>query len=399
LLIGTVIGLTGAVGLVIFIKRHWIPDFLQEALTLMLVIGTFTLSNHLQHESGLLTVTVMGIILANQRVVTIKHIITFKENLTLLLLSTVFIILAANLKIEELLMHLNKQSMLFLAVIIFVARPLSVFASTWKSPIKLNGKLFLSWMAPRGIVAAAVASLFAIRLEAIGVPQASSLVSVTFLVIISTVILYGLTAKPVAHLLRVTKPKRHGVLLVGAHAWARDLAKMLLRHHLNVLIVDTNKNNIMETKAEALNGVHGSVLSKTVFDEIEMGSVGQLLALTPSDEVNLLATIEYEQFFGRENVFRLFPEAKESTRKAHTSNEKLLFDKGVTFTYISARLTAGSQFKSVLMTESFTFKTFMKNNPKAIPLFIITQEHELLIIGAESDITPRLGQILIYLGR
>ena len=396
LLIGFAVGLTGALGLVVFIKKHWVPDFLQEAITLMLVIGTYVLSDYFQPESGLLTVTIMGIILANQKLVTIKHIITFKENLTLLLLSTVFIILAANLELQDLLLHLNMNSMFFLGAVIFIARPLCVFCSTIGAPLSINGKLFLSWMAPRGIVAAAVASLFAIKLENIGVEQASSLVSLTFLVIISTVVLYGLTAKPVARLLGVLQPNRQGVLIVGAHDWARSLAKVLLQHHINTLIVDTNKQNILTAKEEGINAVHGSILGKKIGDEIEMSQIGQLVALTPSDEVNLLAVIEYESLFGRENVFRISPEAKQNSQKS--TEKKFLFSKGTTFTYISARLTAGSDFKSVMITDSFSFKTFTTKNPKAIPMFIITQQHHLIIIRAESDISPKPGQLLIYLG-
>lgn len=396
LLIGFAVGLTGALGLVVFIKKHWVPDFLQEAITLMLVIGTYVLSDYFQPESGLLTVTIMGIILANQKLVTIKHIITFKENLTLLLLSTVFIILAANLELQELLLHLNMNSMLFLCAVIFIARPLCVFCSTIGAPLTINGKLFLSWMAPRGIVAAAVASLFAIKLENIGIEQASSLISLTFLVIISTVVLYGLTAKPVARLLGVLQPNRQGILIVGAHDWARSLAKALLQHHINTLIVDTNKQNILTAREEGINAVHGSILGKKIGDEIEMGQIGQLVALTPSDEVNLLAVIEYESLFGRENVFRISPESKQNSQKS--TEKKFLFSKGTTFTYISARLTAGSDFKSVMITDSFSFKTFTTKNPKAISMFIITQQHHLIIIRAESDISPKPGQLLIYLG-
>ena len=396
LLIGFAVGLTGALGLIVFIKKHWVPDFLQEAITLMLVIGTYVLSDYFQAESGLLTVTIMGIILANQKLVTIKHIITFKENLTLLLLSTVFIILAANLELQDLLLHLNINSMFFLGAVIFIARPLCVFCSTIGAPLSINGKLFLSWMAPRGIVAAAVASLFAIKLESIGVEQASSLVSLTFLVIISTVVLYGLTAKPVAKFLGVLQPNRQGVLIVGAHDWARKLAKVLLQHHVNTLIVDTNKQNVLTAKDEGINAVHGSILGKKIGDEIEMGQIGQLVALTPSDEVNLLAVIEYEALFGRDNVFRISPESKQNSQKS--SEKKFLFSKGTTFTYVSARLTAGADFKSVMITDSFSFKIFKTKNPKAIPMFIITQQHHLIIIRAESDISPKPGQLLIYLG-
>ncbi|MEK6224425.1 MAG: cation:proton antiporter, partial [Thermodesulfobacteriales bacterium] len=212
LIIGTVLGLAGAQLVVLILRRHWVPDFLQNPVTLMIVVFVFVCSNVIQIESGLLSVTLMGIALANQKMVSIRHIVEFKENLRVLFISGLFIILASRLTLDELNYVLNFKGFVFLFLMIVVVRPLSIFISTYFSDLHLKEKLFLSWMAPRGIVAAAVASVFALRLEQAGYEQAERIVDITFLVITGTVAIYGLSAFQVAKRLGLAKPNPQGIL-------------------------------------------------------------------------------------------------------------------------------------------------------------------------------------------
>ena len=191
LLIGVALSFLGAAILIIFLRRYWIPDYLQNSVSLMVALSLFALSNVLHPESGLLTVTLMGVLLANQKWVTVKHIVEFKENLQVLLIGGLFILLSSRLDLQSLL-AMGWREFAFLAVLIFIARPLSVFASTMGSNFENRSRIFLSWMAPRGIVAASVASLFAFELSVAGVEGAEQLVSMTFLVIIGTVCLVWL---------------------------------------------------------------------------------------------------------------------------------------------------------------------------------------------------------------
>jgi len=152
LVIGTVLGLAGAKLVVVILKRHWVPDFLQNPVSLMIVVFVFVCSNVVQVESGFLSVTLMGIALANQKWVSIKHIVEFKENLRVLFISSLFIILASRLTIDELSYVLNFKGFIFLVLMILVVRPLSIFISTYFTDLNLKEKLFLSWMAPRGVL-------------------------------------------------------------------------------------------------------------------------------------------------------------------------------------------------------------------------------------------------------
>ncbi|MCK5710978.1 MAG: cation:proton antiporter, partial [Deltaproteobacteria bacterium] len=256
LVVGTVLGLVGAKLVVVILRRHWVPDFLQNPVTLMIVIFVFVCSNVIQIESGLLSVTLMGIALANQKWASIKHIVEFKENLRVLFISSLFIILAARLTIDELNHVLNFKGFIFLVLMIVVVRPLSIFISTYFTDLNLKEKLFLSWMAPRGIVAAAVASVFALRLAEAGYEQAERIVDITFLVITGTVAVYGLTAFPLAKRLGLAKPNPQGVLMVGAHSWARSIAKILHENGFQVSLVDSNWANVSSARQEGLKAYY-----------------------------------------------------------------------------------------------------------------------------------------------
>ena len=214
---GTVLGVAGGMLLLALLRRHWIPDFLQSVFSLAMVLALFTLSNFVQHEAGLLTVTVMGMVLVNQKRVPIKHIIEFKEHLRVLLISCLFIVLAARMTPQKLAV-VSADSLAFLAALILVVRPAAVFLSTLGSGLSWQEKVFISWMAPRGIVAAAMASLFSMELiERGGMPDAAVLEPLMFVVIVGTVAVYGLTARPVAHVLKLVQAGPQGLLLVGAH--------------------------------------------------------------------------------------------------------------------------------------------------------------------------------------
>src|SRR5690606_7250600 len=165
-----------------------LPIYLQGTASLTFVVVGFLVSNHFQAESGLLAATIMGIVLSNQKYAPTKKIREFKENLTLFIIPVLFILLSARLELLNIEALLSVSGILFLLVLIFIGRPLSVFVSTFRSDLNLNEKLFISWMAPRGIVAASVSSVFALRLAESDLPQAEALVPVTIRVIVGTVI-------------------------------------------------------------------------------------------------------------------------------------------------------------------------------------------------------------------
>jgi NhaP-type Na+/H+ or K+/H+ antiporter len=310
IVVGGVFGFATGMTLALVLRWFWVPDYLENAVSIMFVVGVFVAAQRLQTESGLLAATVMGITLANQRLVDVRHIVEFKENLRVLLISSLFILLAARLKIDDL-DAIGWQGLVFLVVLIVVVRPASVFISTIGLSLSFAERAFLSLMAPRGIVAAAVASVFALRLGLEGYAEAEVLVPMTFLVIVGTVSFYSLTAPFVAHRLGLADPKPQGILLVGAHAWGRMLAEAVKNQGFRVLLVDTNRTDLAAARMAGL-GVYGeSILAEHILDEIDLGGLGRIIAATPNDWVNVLAVERFVRVFGRGEVYQIPPHSED----------------------------------------------------------------------------------------
>lgn len=391
--IGGTAGLLSGFIIVQLFKRYWVPDFLQNPVTLILALGSYAVSNFFQAESGLLTVTVMGIYLGNQQSVSIKHIIEFKENVRVLLISSIFVLLSAKLQITD----LTSQSwkvLVFLAFLILIVRPASVVLSTIGSRLNFKEKIFLSCIAPRGIIAAAVSSVLGLRLVEAGYTEAGQLVPLTFIVIIGTVAIYGLTASPIARLLKLSDPNPQGVLIVGAHSWARRIGMALKSRNFRVLLVDTNRKSIAVARMEGLEAYHGNILSENFLFENQLSRIGRLLALSSNDEINSLAVLHFSDIFGRSEVYQLPPFGKETIPQHFRG--RLLFGETIAYEYLSNRFALGSVIKVTKITKTFSYNTFQRLYGKnTIPLFLIDEDGDLKIFTADDPLEIETGQILI----
>lgn len=372
---GVIVGTLIAYLLAFIVKNYWIPDYLHGAASLAFVVVAFVLSNILHEESGLLACTIMGIVLTNQKYASVKRIKDFKENLTLLIIPVLFILLSARLTMFNIELLFTPMGVLFLLLLIFIGRPLSVFLSTYRSGLRLNEKLFVSWVAPRGIVAAAVSSVFALKLEEFKIPQIEYLVPITFLVIIGTVIIYGFTSPLVARWLKVSLSDPQGVLIAGGQDWALKIAAILQEKKFSVVIVDTNRQHIAKAKMMGLPAYNESIIGDRILDEMNLEGIGKLLALTSNDEVNALSVIHFSAIFEKKNLYQLVP--KSDRDELDFSPEHLrgrfLFGKGVNYTFLSNRFLDGAVIKSTNLTEEFTFEHFRSEyGGTAIPLFLIS---------------------------
>ena len=398
---GGIIGFGMAKLLVFMLRKFLIPDILQESVALVLVMGAFVISNVLQVESGLLAVTIMGLFIDNEKHVSIKHIIEFKENLRVIIISSIFILLAARLQLNDF-ENFDLSIFVFTGVLILVARPLSVFLSTIGSKLSWREKAFLSWMAPRGIVAAAVSSVFALKLSLSGITEAEFIVPVTFMVIVVTVTVYGLTSSPLAKVLKVAQSKPQGVLFVGAHQWSRSIAKMLKEKKINVMMVDTNRANITAARLEGMPAFSGSILSEHISDDLDLDGIGRLMALTSNDEANSLAALHMADAFERGQMYQLPPQSqitgKESDFSPKHLRARFLFAEGMDYNHLNSLFKNGWTLKSTMLSYTFTFGDMQKNyNDKIIPLFSINQNGELFVSTLDEPLKPSPGENLIAL--
>jgi NhaP-type Na+/H+ or K+/H+ antiporter len=395
LLVGGVIGAAVAGVLVFLFRRNWVPEYLQTAFTLMLVIGAFLASNSLRAESGLMAVTVMGIVLANQRRINIQHIVSFKEELGVLLLSVLFIILAARMRLSDF-VGIGWEAIIYLALLIVVIRPLAVWISTIRSHLPWQERVFMAWMAPRGIVAASVASFFALELQELGYPGTEKLVALTFVVVVGTVAVYALTAGPLAQVLGVVQKNPQGTLIVGAHGWAREIASAIEAAGFEVWLVDTNLSNARAAELEGLTAINGNILTDDVLDSLPLARIGRLLALTSNSELNALAGLSLQEYLGRDNVFGL-ASARDgmSDVKAQLLREHCLFDVDKGFDYLEQQFDNGATIEVLPISTTFTYPDFQaKYGENATPLFV-TDDQELNVILTRSAINPKVGQRII----
>ncbi len=377
--------LTGyVVGIVL--RKNLLPHYLQNTAVLTIVLAVFVGSNLLQEESGLLTVTVMGIWLANMRGVDIADILEFKETLTVLLISALFILLAARLDSAAML-NLGFGAIAVLLVVMFVARPLSIWVSALGSSLDKKDKLFLSWVAPRGIVAAAVSSLFAIKLENLGYEGADQIVPLVFMVIIGTVVVQSLTATRWAKWLGVSSGSNQGVLIFGASKFARELAKVLLNRGYRTVLADTNWDNIRLARMDNIPIYFGNPASEHAENYLDLTGIGRVFVMSPYRQLNPLVNFHFQDVYGVNKVFGLNNSEASSARHqmSETYVKQLsLFGEQISYAKLSSLVARGAVIKTTNITENFTYQHFIKRyGDGALPLLYI-KDKKLTVITANT---------------
>lgn len=397
---GTVFGALGAWILVVCLARFWIPDHLHSASALGLALLSYALANQFQHEAGLLAVTVMGVVLANQKRVDISHITHFKENLQVLLISTLFILLAARVRWAEL-TELATGEFLFLGMLVVLVRPLVVAACTAGSGLPRPDRIFLAAMAPRGVVAAAVTAVFALRLEEEGFAGADRLVPIVFFVIAGSVAIYGLLGRPLAIRLGIAQWHPGGILIIGAHRFGRGLGHALMELRVPVMVVDTNARLIGVARMEGLPVYHGSVLSDQSAEELDLPGIGKVFALTPNDEVNALSARRFVHLFGSKNTFQLAQANRTREGSARLSAEfraRSLFDELATYDEIDRRIQDGAEIRATPLTNVFGFREWRdQHGSEAIPLLSVSEEGVVTVATRLQKLDPRAGETLLAL--
>ena len=385
------------------IKLYWIPEHLQSPLALCLVIFVYALSDHFQAESGLLAVTVMGVILANITNITVRHILEFKETLRELLIASLFVVLAARLDLKQLLEIDLVRASLFLAFTIFIVRPLAVFVSALGSGLSWREKIFLAFIAPRGIVAAAVASVFAIQLQDAFGSDSSLLVSYVFIVIIGTVVFHSLTASPLARLLKLKEDSTNGLLIIGANPLAIKIDSELKENDVNVVLIDTNPRNVFVAIKTGLKAINGDFLRTNDERKIDLAGLGKMLALTPNNEANSIAALHFSEVFGRSGVFQLQPVNSDSTEINQRDNYlhgRFLFNQYLDYYALEDLLFKKGKLMTLPLETDESFSNLVEQHKEnMIPLFFIHPDNQVEVFTYQDELKPKTGSKLIALIR
>lgn len=401
LLSGALLGTIFAAILAYIVRHHLIPDFLMKVFILAYVIGVFTACDLIQSESGLLAVTIMGVVIANMRGVYLEELLDFKETLTIIIISGLFIILSARMELSAF-VTAGWSSLLVLLAILLVARPLSMFVCTLGSKLNWKERLLMSWIAPRGIIAAAIAPLFALKLEKYGVEDAEMLAPLVFIIIIGTVVLQSLTAGPLARLLGVSEPEPRGVMIVGANRLARAIALSLQENGFSVLVASTNWDDISEARLAGLKTFFGNVISEHADRHMDLMGIGKMLGISRLPTENALASMRYRREFGNKNVFIIKTEEERRIReKDYIADEytaPFLFGGDMTQAQLTGMLSRGYEIRATGLTDAFTYDDFLKKyEDEALPLFVITKKKTLTPFIEGVVIKPESGSTILSL--
>ena len=401
LLFGTSFGFTFAHALTFVINKKWVPHYLLNVVSLSTVLFVFVESEIFAHESGLLAVVVMGMVLGNGKLKNLKELLYFKESLSVLLISILFILLSANINMVDLMLLYNWKTALLFFLIVFIIRPLGVFLSTYKSNLKFKEKLFISWVGPRGIVAAGIASLFGSKLLKQGVEGAEYITPLVFMIVLGTVLLNATTARLFAKIVGVFLKNSDGILIVGASKASRLIANYLQNSGKRVVLIDANTSFIEHSNNQGLKAYVVNIYDDDLTDNIELNDIGYLIALSGSDAVNKFAVKNFATTFGEHGSFRLISADEVKSQDFEFKNQ--FFTPKDDYINLSEAVRDFPNLYEIIIDSDKGYKQTLEklhNQLESIPLFVKTTTNNIFVINEfESKNIPKEGVTLIYVGQ
>lgn len=379
-----VAGLLGAAlgfGLTWLFPRGLVPEYLKAPTLLIAVIVGFVLADLVKHETGLITVTIMGVVMANKQVYSSQALYRFKEDLSVLLISGVFILLSAQLDWETV-QQFQARFVIFLILLLFVVRPLTVMLSLLFSSVPWRERVFIAWIAPRGIVAVAITGLFAIRLEDYGIADAEALVPLSFAVVIVTIFAHGFSAGWVARKLGIDEGKGEGILIVGSNAWSVALGAFIQSLGIAVTIADTSKFALRAARRKELTTYQGDILEEAHNDNLIMGQFQHLIAATDNDSYNQLICADLGPEMGYEQISQLSTDQNNAMR---AGRGRVLLEQGESFGELIDKARGGWIFSKTKLSDKFTFKDYLENLDKGEhPVAVLKPGNRLLFFSTQA---------------
>jgi NhaP-type Na+/H+ or K+/H+ antiporter len=391
-----------AIGILVslLVGRGWLPEYLKSPIIFCFVLICFVLGEAIMHEVGMLAVTVMGLTLARTKkyVHSIGSIGHFMENISVMLTSTIFILLTASLTRETIMDVFTWPIILFVIIMLFLVRPLSIWISTIGTELTLQEKTLVSWIAPRGIVALTVSGYFAALLIEDGYSNASILTPLTLALVFITVCVHGFTIGPIARRLKLANPDSSGVLIVGASSFAIAFASHLKELGIPALITDTSFDKLYHARQLGIATYHGEILSEHSDFEIDKSPYNNLLAMKGDAAYNALVCQTYIPEFGYNNTFSLPIAARQSEHREISSAIKahLLFGEGATFTELNKKVNIGYQIRTIEI-EGKQMLVKEELEPNGTPLCVKRKNGDLAFVTFKEKLMLNAGDLLVVL--
>ncbi|WP_296425048.1 sodium:proton antiporter [Yoonia sp.] len=384
--VATALGMVAGFGLARSFKRGWVPEYMKVPVLFALLLAIFAVSDHVLHESGLLAVTIMGIVIANADLPSYEELRRFKEHATVLLVSGVFILLAAQLDVAAL-GQLDWRALGFVLLVVLVARPFTVMVALLGSGVPYREQWLVALTGPRGVVLVAVAGLFGDRLLNLGFADAALIGPLAFVLVAVTVVLHGFTLAPFARWLGLAGADIPGVVIVGGADWTTAFAEALKKAEVPVLMTDPNYGHLRAARAAGIATFSGDILSEAAEQRLELVSYATLIAATDNDAYNTLVATDLGPEFGRDNVFQVIREKSDSAR--HQLPRTLggrMFGADQTHTGLNRLIRDGWTFRISRLTDEFTFEDWRAKRPETHLFARISPKGHIRLIRKDEEV-------------
>ncbi|PQA85588.1 cation:proton antiporter [Hyphococcus luteus] len=378
-------------------RRGWVPEYLKPPVLLALVLVCFELANLMQEEAGLLSVTAMGVTLANSRIASIDDLRLFKENITVMLVSGVFIILTANLTMGDI-AALDWRSFWFIIAMLFVVRPLTVLIATVGAGLPWKERLLVGWIAPRGIVAVAVTGFFGASMTDAGYLDGDKVIALAFAMVFATVALHGFSISPLAKALGLASRESPGVLIIGASPFAISLATKLKEMEIPVMVADTSWRRLKPARLANVETYYGEILSEVTEHHLDLNRFGYLLALGGNEAHNALVATDLAPELGRAAIFQVNARGKdEEDRKAlsYTLQGRTFLQSGPALDELVRRHYSGWIFQRTKLSDEYPPEQYKKDLGAEGELVLVIRKGVINFASPEVPVTPETGDIAL----
>jgi NhaP-type Na+/H+ or K+/H+ antiporter len=404
--LGTVMGVSFGWGMARAFRAGWAPEFLKAPLIFGSVVLCYALSEMIESEIGLVAVTAYGMTLANSRLAGLAELQRFKENIAVLLVSGVFVVLTASLTPAVIASAFTWQTLGFVLAMLLIVRPLSVWISTY-STVTRNEAIFLGWIAPRGIVAVAVAGLFGDLLadlsetSEIAITGAAQVGPLAFAMVFATVLLHGFSIRPVARLLGLARDERPGLLIVGANAWSLELAKTLKATNIDVVVASTNWHALRPLRAAGIETYFGEVLAEDSELKLDHTRFDSVAAVTDNDPYNALVCNHFATELGRQRVFQfsvLDTDDEDSRDIGRKARGRTIIRNGRGYDALNRELFQGKTFSRTRLTKQYTRDLFLADRPEADMVAEVRPDGTFMMLGTNRPVKGGDGAVVISFG-
>lgn len=380
-------------------ESGYIPQFLKSPAVFVVVILCFTVADEFVHGVGLLSVTVMGMTLANMGISSLNDFTNFKEDISVLLISAIFIMIASSLQVETILQIFKPNIIGYVIFMMFLVRPLSIFLSTIRSGMTLQEKTLVGWIAPRGIVALTVSSYFATRLNEAGYDEAALLTALTFGLVFFTVVGHGFTIAPLAKRLNLSLEGKPGVILIGSNAFTVELAESFMREEIPVIIIDRSWARLRAARTAGVPHYHGEILSEQTIYDLDMIPYDFIIAATGDHSYNSLVCTTFMPEYGRTNVFKVDPERGEDQEEiVSLVGGRSLCKEEMTLEMLQTKVQRNYTFRVTLLTEQFTYEDYKEEkDADAVFVYFVKPSGQIHFYAPDMRGSPVVGDTVVSL--